>query len=56
MLVAGRERVGALAGLGDRGVAGRMGDVVEDGPERGLDLRLGVLGNLGQQVAGTMKP
>src|SRR4029453_5891660 len=54
-VVAVGEGVGASAGLGDCLVAGRGVDVVEDLPERGLDLGLGVVGDLGQDVAGTVK-
>jgi hypothetical protein len=50
------EDVRALAGLGDCRLAGVGGDVVEDLPERGLDLGLGMLGDLGEEVAGTVKP
>jgi hypothetical protein len=56
LAVAVGEGVGASAGLSDRLVAGRDVDVVEDLPERRLDLGLGVLGDLGQDVAGTVKP
>jgi hypothetical protein len=54
VLVAVGEGVGASAGLSDRLVAGIGGDVVEDLPERRLDLGLGVVGDLGQDVAGTV--
>jgi len=50
------EGVRPLAGLGDRCLAGLGGDVVEDLPERGLDLGLGVGGDLGEEVAGAVKP
>jgi hypothetical protein len=43
-------------GLSDRLLAGRLLDVVEDRPVGGLDLILGVGGDLGEQVAGAMKP
>jgi hypothetical protein len=56
MLVAVGEGVGASTGLGDRLVAGWGVDAVEDPPEGRLDLGLGVGGDLGQQVAGTVKP
>ena len=55
LAVAVGKGVGASAGLGDRLVAGRGVDVVEDLPERRLDLGLGVGGDLGQDVAGTVK-
>jgi hypothetical protein len=48
--------VRALAGLGDCRLAGVGGDVVEDLPEPGLDLGLGMLGDLGEEVAGAVKP
>jgi hypothetical protein len=50
------EGVRALAGLGDRCLVGLGGEVVEDLPERGLDLGLGVLWDLGDEVAGAVKP
>jgi hypothetical protein len=56
VLVAVGEGAGASAGLGDCLVAGWGVDAVEDLPERRLDLGLGVLGDLGQDVAGTVKP
>jgi hypothetical protein len=46
-LVAGGERVGPAGGLVDRGLAGRLVDVVEDLPVGGLDLGLGADGDLG---------
>ena len=54
LAIAVGERVGASAGLADRLVAGWGVDVVKDLPERLLDLGLGVSGDLGQQVAGTV--
>jgi hypothetical protein len=54
VLVAVGEGVSASAGLGDRLVAGWGVDVVEDPPERRLDLGLGVAGDLGQDIAGTV--
>jgi hypothetical protein len=56
MLVAVGEGVGASTGLGDRLVASWGVDTVEDLPEGRLDLGLGVGGDLGQDVAGTVKP
>jgi hypothetical protein len=56
VLVAVGEGAGASAGLGDCLVAGWGVDAVEDLPERRLDLGVGVLGDLGQDVAGTVKP
>ena len=41
-------------GLSDRLLAGRLLDVVEDLPGGGLDLILGVGGDLGEHVAGAM--
>jgi hypothetical protein len=52
LLVAVGEGVRPAAGLGDRSLAGLGGDVVEDLPERGLDLGLGVGEDLGQQIPG----
>jgi hypothetical protein len=46
VLVAAGEVKGALAGLGDRRIAGRVLDVVEDGPARGLDVAWMCLGTL----------
>jgi hypothetical protein len=54
LLVAVGEGVRPAAGLGDRSLAGLGGDVVEDLPERGLDLGLGVGGDLGQQIPGAV--
>jgi hypothetical protein len=56
LLVAVGEGVRPAAGLGDRSLAGLGGDVVEDLPERGLDLGLGVGGDLGEQIPAAMKP
>jgi hypothetical protein len=53
-VVAVGEGVRPLAGLGHRGLAGFGVDVVEDLPERGLDLGLGVLGHTREQVAGSV--
>ena len=50
------ERLGAASRLVDRRLAGVGGDVVEDLPERLLDLVLGTLGDLGEQIAGAVKP
>jgi hypothetical protein len=54
VLVAVGEDVSASAGLGDRLVASWGVDVVEDPPERRLDLGLGVAGDLGQDIAGAV--
>jgi hypothetical protein len=43
-------------GKGVRPLAGLGVEVVEDGPERGLDLGLGVGGDLGEEVAAAVKP
>jgi hypothetical protein len=48
------ERLGAAARLLDRRLARVGGDVVEDLPERLLDLVLGVGGDLGEQIAGAV--
>jgi hypothetical protein len=56
VLVAVGEGVGASAGLSDRLVARWGVDAIEDLPERRLDLGLGVGRDLGQDVAGTVKP
>jgi hypothetical protein len=53
LAVAVSERLGAAARLIDRKLA-RVGGDVEDLPERGLDLVLGVGGDPGEQVAGTV--
>ena len=50
------ERLGASASLGERGLAGDGGQVVEDPPEAGLDQVLVGRGDLGQDVADAMKP
>jgi hypothetical protein len=47
--------VAGLAGRGDRASLG-WGEVVDDGPEGSLALRLVVGGDLGQQVAGMIQP
>jgi hypothetical protein len=52
--VAPSEGLGPLARLGDGLLAGVGGDLVEDLPERGLDLVLGVLGDLGEEIPGSM--
>jgi hypothetical protein len=54
--VPGDERLGAAGGLIDRGLPGRLVDVIEDGPVRSLDLGLRGDRDLGEHVAGTMKP
>jgi hypothetical protein len=54
--VAVGERLSAAVGLVDRGLAWRLVEVVEDLPERRLDLDLVGLGDLGEQVAGAVKP
>lgn len=46
------ERLGPPGGLGHRGVARFDVDVGPDSPELGLELRLGVLGDSGEQVPG----
>lgn len=48
--VAAGEGLGPAAGFGDGLLARVGGDVVEDLPEGGLDLVLGVLWDLGEQV------
>ena len=53
-LRAGSERLGPAGGLIDRGLPGRLVDVIEDGPVRRLNLGLSADRDLGEQVAGTM--
>src|SRR4029453_7661747 len=55
-LVAVGEGLRPALGLSDRLLAGWLLDVVEDLPVGGLDLILGVGGDLGEHVAGAMKP
>jgi hypothetical protein len=55
-LIAVGERLRAAGRLVDGGLPGWLVDVVEDLPERGLDLGLGTDGDLGQEVAATVKP
>jgi hypothetical protein len=52
LAVAVSERFGAAARLIDRQLARVGGDVVEDLPERGLDLVLGVGGDPGEEIPG----
>jgi hypothetical protein len=54
LAVAVSERLGAAARLIDRKLARVGGDVVEDLPERGLDLVLGVGGDPGEEIAGAV--
>ena len=54
MLIAGGERLSAAGGLLDGRLAGRLVDVVEDGPVAGLDLGLRGHGDLGEHVADAM--
>jgi hypothetical protein len=53
-LVAVGERLRPALALGDHLLAGWLLDVVEDRPVGGLDLILGMGGNLGEHVADTM--
>ena len=54
LAVAGGELAGAAGRLSDGPFAGSLLDVVEDRPERRLDLGLGRLGHLGEHVAAAM--
>jgi hypothetical protein len=54
LAVAVSERLGAAARLIDRQLARVGGDVVEDLPECGLDLVLGVGGDPGEEIAGAV--
>jgi hypothetical protein len=54
LVVAVGEGARPPAGLGDRSLAGFGVEVVEDLPERRLDLGLGVLWDLGEQVPGAV--
>jgi hypothetical protein len=54
LAVAVSERFGAAARLIDRKLARVGGDVVEDLPERGLDLVLGVGGDPGEEIPGAV--
>ncbi len=56
LAVAVGEGVRALAGLRDRRLAGVGVEVVEDRPEGRLDLGLSMAGDLGEQIAGSVKP
>lgn len=53
-LVPGGECLGPVGDLIDRGLPGRLVDVIEDGPVRSLDLGLRGDWDLGEHVAGTM--